>query len=153
MAECSTRKSDALRTLFEEWGVPIPLLAAVSGFSDEGLAVRVQKKGWYARKTAMALHVQFNEIMAEKLDLAANVASLTADDEKQARALGALAKVIESVAVTATKLSHLEGAQAKRGAAPPNGETIGAEPETTLELDRELAKLLEAAVTAGQRSD
>ncbi|MEM9732591.1 MAG: hypothetical protein AAF903_03775 [Pseudomonadota bacterium] len=145
----SQSKRAALRQLFEHWGVPVELLARVSSLTLGTINGLIAKEAW-------VFHAGPAPLQAELMNAYGKQLKAMEDDtetcpEKRARALGGLAKVLESITTVSVRLSS---AQAKSSGDVPltpqtNSEIVShedgfeSEAERLAYLNDELTKRIE----------
>ncbi|MEL7273039.1 MAG: hypothetical protein AAGK33_06330 [Pseudomonadota bacterium] len=143
------RKRAAVKALFEQWGVPVELLARASSLAQSTIKNLIVNEQWVTHAGPAPLQAELMGVYREHLAAMQEDAEIC--PEKKARALGVLAKTLESITAMSVRLG---AAQAKTsGDAPSNAQSnndlgsdadqFGSEAQRMAHLDGEFAKLLE----------
>lgn len=138
----------AIRRLVEEWGVPVPTISVVSGLAESTIGRLIDKDDWVPFRGPADLQNELMVVFRKYLKTAEKNDEIC--PEKSARALGVLAKTLESIMAMNVRLTT---AQKKTiGETPSNAksadnadfekEGFASEAQRTAHLDEEFAQLL-----------
>jgi len=132
-------KWSALRCLHEQFGVPLEVLAPLTGCSWKHFINKVRQEGWKSGVTAQTMLVRLSEAIDRQL-LHFQAVEADAFDEKQARALTAMAKTLETITAIEKRLADDSRGNER------NKQTGGADAERqgAGALEAELSALVEA---------
>lgn len=92
------KRWSAARLLFEKYAAPLPVIAAVGGWSENTLHRLSVEQNWTAGPGVPALSAQLSKVFEVLLTRMKSQEAGFAEDEKAARTLIAMGKALESLA-------------------------------------------------------
>jgi len=149
MALTAERRWDILRVLYEEWEAPMILLAELSGKELSTFNERIQDQNWQIKNSTIGLHRQLSEIVKNKIQEIGTPKCVDLDLEKSSRAIGVLAKTMESVANVALKLNDMEQRTVSNMKSEIDDAKHSMQADNTFELDQKLEALVTGFETEG----